>query len=171
VEGEKTSREQTGSTGAGWNKDSKENGAMKKKMFVLALVALVALVSVAPALAAGPGPGPGKQLRCRRGTGNDCIPGIPLFTLVGILRGIGEGSLTVEVHHGNRFAQPYVGTELEVVTTEVTVYQRWTPTGCVPMEPEEIQEGDTTSMHGLVQEGIFTASRVTVGVPLDSYTQ
>jgi hypothetical protein len=54
--------------------------------------------------------------------------------------------------------------------TANTLYRRWTPADCVPIPFEEIEVGDTTSIHGSVSEGAFLAERVTVDVPLDCCT-
>jgi hypothetical protein len=98
------------------------------------------------------------------------LPGRQYFTLVGIISDMAEGTITVEIHNGNRFVKPYVGDELTVYVAEGTEYRRWTPAGCVPIDPGDIEIGDTTSIHGNVIEEVFWAKRVTVSVPLDCCT-
>jgi hypothetical protein len=58
-----------------------------------------------------------------------------------------------------------------VQVTDETVYRSWTPGGCVLADPEDVEEGDTVSIHGMVvEEDTFSATRVTIGVPLDCCT-
>lgn len=132
---------------------------MRKKMIVLTLVVVMVVASTAPALAAG------------RSRTNE-LPGRQFFTLVGIVHAenidpAGSGNVTVTVYHGNRFAKPHFGTELTVQVTAVgTEYRRWTPAGCVPTIPDNVNVGDTISIHGMVDGGVFHGERVTVDVPL-----
>ena len=141
---------------------------MKKKLVVLMLVALVGLAAAAPALAAGRG----GDADNRHADGNQRprLPGRQYFTLVGIITEVSGDTITVEVYHGNRFVKPYIGLELAVQVNAGTEYRRWTPTGCVPIDPDEVTVGDTTSIHGMVSDETFVASRVTVDVPLDCCT-
>ncbi len=143
---------------------------MKKKLMLLALVAAVALVTAGPALAAGGGHGNIHRHELIKRSGPRALPGQQYFALVGIITGLNPGTVTVEVHNGNRFVKEYIGGELTVEVGEDTEYRRWTPTGCIPIEPDEVEVDDTTSIHGTVIEGVFRADRVTVDVPLDCCT-
>ena len=128
---------------------------MRKTLVILTLVALIALAAAAPVLAAN---GPNDQ---------------PFFTLVGIVTDKGPDDLDpifVQIYHGNRFAQPEIGNILEVQVTSNTVFRRWTPSGCVPDIPANVNPGDTISIHGMVVGGVFVGDRVTVDVPLDCCT-
>jgi hypothetical protein len=130
---------------------------MRKKAVVLVLVALMALMSAAPTMAAN---GPRDK---------------QFFTLVGIVASAdideaGAGTITVHVYHGNRFLKDQLLEEVQVQVTEDTEYRRWTPIGCVPDDPANVGEGDTISIHGMVVDGVFVGDRVTVDVPLDCCT-
>jgi len=95
----------------------------------------------------------------------DPLPGTQLFTLTGTITTVDASAITVLVHNGNRFVKPYLGQELVVLVTENTSYWQWTPDGYIPIGLGDIQVGDTTSMRGLVSDGAFTATRVTIDVP------
>jgi hypothetical protein len=130
---------------------------MRKKAAVVVMVVLVALVCVVPAMAAN---GPLDE---------------PFFTLVGFVESAGisadgSGTIGVEVIHGNRFLKDLYLQTVQVQVTEVTEYRRWTPAGCVPTDPSNVDEGDTISIHGLVVGGVFVGDRVTIDVPLDCCT-
>jgi hypothetical protein len=130
---------------------------MHKKAVLLVLVALIALVTAAPALAAN---GPNDK---------------PFFTLVGIVESatideFGVGSITVTVYHGNRFLKDLFLQDVTVQVTDDTEYRRWTPAGCVPDDAENVNAGDTISIHGFVVDSVFRGGRVTVDVPLDCCT-
>ena len=158
---------------------------MRKTLILLALSAVVALASASVAFAAGGRQGnmaqsqnqgnmrqPQNQRNMRqpRNRGDARAvesPGRQYFTLVGVISGIGEGSITVEIHNGNRFVKEYIGGELAVEVADGAEYRRWTPSGCVPIDPTEIAIGDTTSIRGTVIEGVYWAERITVDVPLD----
>jgi len=141
---------------------------MRKKLVVLMSVILVALAAATPALAAGPGSA--VQERHADSSQQPRLPGQQYFTLVGIITGVSGDTITVEVYHGNRFAKPYIGQELVVQVNDSTEYWRWTPAGCLPIDPAEVSVGDTTSIHGMVSDGLFVANRVTIDVPLDCCT-
>ncbi len=125
---------------------------MNKIVTILMFVVLVALAGAAPALAAN---GPNDE---------------PFFTLVGIVSGKTDSEIYVDVYHGNRFAKPHYGENLTVQVTSNTEYRRWTPAGCVPATFDDVDAGDTISIHGMVFDGIFVGDRVTVNVPLDCCT-
>ena len=154
---------------------------MRKQIVLLTVAVILILTIASPALAAGKGQGPGQAPgsgqeqgaghRYQRTEQNQPeLPGRQYFALVGVISGLSSDAITVEIHNGNRFVKPYVGEALTVQLDSSTVYQRWTPEGCVPIGFGEITIGDTTSIHGSVSEGDFLAERVTVDVPLAGYT-
>ncbi len=161
---------------------------MRKTLILLALSAVVALASTSMAFAAGgrqgnmPQPqkqgsmhqpqnqGKMHQPRNRGDARPEESPGRPYFTLVGIISHIDAGGITVQIHNGNRFVKDYVGGELTIKVADGAEYRRWTPSGCVPIDPADIEAGDTASIRGSVMEGVFWAERITVDVPLDCCT-
>ena len=140
---------------------------MKKRLTLLILVLLATLVAASPALAAGPANQNRHENRNNHGTSGrmDMPAGRPVFALTGTITAIGADSITVLVYNGNRFVKSYFGQELVVPVTESTRYWQWTPDGYVPIGFGDVQVGDTTSMWGLVSDGIFTVLRVTIDVP------
>ena len=126
---------------------------MRKRLVILTMVALITLVAATPALAGHGGPG-----------GNGGGGSRPLFALVGTITAIGSDTITVQVVDGNRFVEPYIGGELTVQLTGSTNYFEWDPDGRLPIDFDEVEVGDTTSIHGTVADDVFTADRVTVGV-------
>ena len=137
---------------------------MKRKLGVLVLVALVALLAATPALAAGPGEGKGFQHK----------EGGPLggrqarqaFALVGVITALDSNTITIQVYHSNRIVQSSIGQELTVHLTGSTRYRQWTADGCIPASFDAVQVGDTASIMGRVSDGAYVAERVTVDVPL-----
>jgi hypothetical protein len=93
------------------------------------------------------------------------LPGNQLFALTGTITLLDTGSIRVMVYNGNRFVKPYIGQELVVLVTEDTVYRAYTPDGCVPIDFEHLEEGDSVYIKGTVSEGVFTALQVTADVP------
>jgi hypothetical protein len=137
---------------------------MKRKLAVLVLAVLVALLAASPALAAGPGGG-GREQQHRNGSSQGGWPFRQWFSLVGVITGLDSGSITVQIYNGNRLVQPYIGQELTVEVTGTTRYRQWLPGGCVAISFDDVKVGDTTSVQGVAAEGTFTAQRVTVDVP------
>jgi Domain of unknown function (DUF5666) len=146
----------------------KEPSDMKKRLAILALVAVVTLVAVAPALASGPRQGRGQVFEEQKQMGKP--PSQQLFTLVGTITAIDGGAITIQVRSGNRPVRPYVGQELTVQLTENTRYRQWTPNGCVPIDLVDVSVGDTVSVQGVVGDDTFVARRVTIDVPLNCCT-
>ena len=136
---------------------------MKRKLAVLVLVALVALLAATPALAAGPGGGKGQQHRLGNNQGQWFVP--QSFSLVGTITALDGNAITVQVYNGNRIVQPYIGQALTVQVTDSTRYRQWQPGGCIPISFGDVAVGDTTSIQGTVSNSTFTAQRVTVDVP------
>ncbi|MBL7199025.1 MAG: hypothetical protein ISS56_02640 [Anaerolineae bacterium] len=127
---------------------------MRKKLVILTMVTLITLVAATPALAGHGGPG-----------GNGGGGGRPFFALVGTITATDEEEITVWVADGNRFVEPYIGGELTVQLTNSTGFFVWYPDGRRPIDFEDVEEGDTASIHGTVVDDVFTADWVIVGVP------
>ena len=122
---------------------------MRKKLAVLAVFALLALVTVTPALASGSGvKGASPQH----------------FSVLCTITEIDDrDTFTVQVLEGSRLIWPSIGQALIVLTTPDTLYYEWTPDGLVSVTLEDVKVGDTTNIHGMVAEdGDFAAGRVIV---------
>lgn len=153
---------------------------MKKTVTFLILAAVLALLAAGPVMAAGGGRNSngghhnghqnGHQMERAREQGSEGLRRRQYFTLVGLISGLADDSVTVQVHSGNRFVKPYVGEVLAVQIDEATEYRRWTPAGCVLIEPAEVEVGDAASIHGTVTGEGFLAERVTVDVHADCCT-
>jgi hypothetical protein len=147
---------------------------MKKKLTILALVALAVLVVATPALADGSGVG--KIWRHRERVREHTLAERQIFALTGVITALDLESdtptITVEVRNGTPLVKPYIGEDpLVVLVTDETTYKQWTETGCVPIDASEVSMGDTVSMQGIVSGETFTANRVTVDVPLNCCSQ
>lgn len=122
---------------------------MRKKLVVLAMVALAALVTVTPALASGNGV---------NGSSHQQV-----FSVLGTITAIDGDTIIVQVLEGSRLVWPYIGQALTVQMTPATLYYEWTPDGLVPITFGDVEVGDRTNIHGTVAEhGDFTAGRVTL---------
>lgn len=151
---------------------------MKKRALVVTLVVVVILVSALPAWAdfgvppAPPGNGPVTGRFQHRNVVNrwQTATGQQYFALVGIVTAVDAEAITVEVHNGNRFVKPFLGEELTIQLAETTVYQKWTENGCVTATFEDVAVDGAVSIRGTVEDEVFTASTVTVAVPLDCCT-
>ena len=118
---------------------------MRKKLVVLAMVALVALVAVTPALAGGRD----QQFFSVRGTIKDID--------------IDDNTITVEVEGGSPAVWEYVGKDLPVQVNESTVYFECTEDGRVPIVVfNYVYLYRTTNIQGTVAGDVFTANRVIV---------
>jgi hypothetical protein len=129
---------------------------MRKKLVIWAMVALVALVTVTPALAAGNG---------HEGNGGSHQQ---FFSVLGTITAIGADTITVEVVDGSRLVWSCVDEddELTVNVTGSTLYYERTADGLDPIEFGDVEVGNTTNIHGTVAEDgdftAFTADWVTV---------
>jgi hypothetical protein len=85
---------------------------------------------------------------------------------VGTVTQVGTDSISVQVAAGNRNVKEYVGEELILLLGEATKYMQWAEEGSVPIELADVAAGDTVNVHGILDEGTFTATRITVEVPL-----
>jgi hypothetical protein len=133
---------------------------MKRKLAVLVLVASVALLVATPALAAGRRGG--QALQYRQGNAQGARQS---FSLVGVITGLEGSTIKIEVYHGDRIGQQYIGQEVAVQVTDSTRYRQWAEDGCTPITFEDVVTGATASIQGTVSGDTFTALRVTVDVP------
>lgn len=122
---------------------------MKKKLALLFLVTLISLLATTPAFAARGRGGGGRQQN---------------FSLVGNITAIDNDSITV-LALNDRFA----GQVLEIQVTDSTSFMQWTPDGRLPITFDDIAVGDSTNIKGIMANGEFIASQVTVDVPLYCY--
>jgi hypothetical protein len=121
---------------------------MRKKLVTLAMIALVALLAVTPALASESGVNGGSPQH---------------FSVLGTITAIDGDTITLYVLEGSRLVRPYIGQALTVQMTPATLYYEWTPDGLVPITFGDVGVGDMTNVHGTVAEdGDFTAGRVTL---------
>jgi hypothetical protein len=139
---------------------------MNRKWMVVAVVVVALLVAAVPAMAAGPGSGNRFGAANGLGGGQQLRQGRDAFALVGTITALGTDTITVQVQAGNRYVKDYIGQELAVQVTANTKYMRWTQNGSVPIGFADLEVGDSTNIHGLVSDDIFTATRVTVDVPM-----
>lgn len=121
---------------------------MRKRLAILAVAALVALVTFTPVLAAR----------------NAASGGDPQqFTALGAITAVDGVTLTLQVVEGSRLVWPYTGQALGVQTTPDTLYYQWTPDGLVPIELAALEVDDAASIHGTVAgDGVFTGNRVII---------
>jgi hypothetical protein len=121
-----------------------------KKLFVVALALLIALTAVGPAFAAGGA----------RGT----------FSLVANISAIDpvSGAVTVTVIKGNTLVKSYVGQNLVMTTTAKTryLYKSSATAVAVAITFADLKVGDVVSANGTLANGVWTASRITVGASL-----
>lgn len=88
------------------------------------------------------------------------------FTLVGRITAIGENTVTIQVLAGNKPVKPFVGKELTVAVTDATRFLEIVGDIAVPITFNDLEVGDPVSVHGKSVNGIWTASRITVGAKL-----
>jgi hypothetical protein len=121
-----------------------------KKLFVVVLALMIALTAVGPAFAAG------------NPRGN--------FTLVGRISAIDpvSGAVTVSVIKGNKLVQPYLKQDLVMTTTAKTryLYKSSTTAPATPITFADLKVGNAVSVNGTVANGVWAASRITVGAKL-----
>ena len=121
-----------------------------KKLFVVALALLIALIAVSPAFAAGGA----------RGT----------FSLVATISAIDSvsGAVTVTVVKGNTLVKSYVGQNLVMTTIASTRYLYKSSATSIPVAITfaDLKVGDAVSVSGKLANGVWTAARITVGASL-----
>lgn len=119
---------------------------MRKKLAIWAMVALVVLVTVTPALASTSGVSAGSHQQ---------------FSALGTITDVDGDTITIQVLEGSRLIWPYIGQALTVQVMPATLYYEWTPNGLVSITLADLEVGDRTNIHGTVAEdGVFTAGRV-----------
>jgi hypothetical protein len=157
-----------------------------KKFAVLTLVVVMLTLSVVPALAAGGPP-------VNRGTGSGVCTGDQVGLGTSSQAGLGNinqksfgvrtpyavsgtiialypaaKTVIVNVTCGNRLVQPYIGTDVTLQTTESTRFLLRNSDGSVtPITFAELEVGENVSSHGILADGVFTATRVTMGALLN----
>jgi hypothetical protein len=118
------------------------------------LALLIALTAVGPAFAAGNRP---------RGT----------FALVGNISAIDpvSGAVTVSVLKGNKLVQPYLNQNMVMTTTAKTsyLYKSSATAAAIPITFADLKVGDAVSVNGTAANGVWTASRITVGASLTCF--
>jgi type IV secretory pathway TrbD component len=122
-----------------------------KKVFLLGLILVVVLLSVSPALAAP----------------NE-VPGGPRsnFVLSGTITSLGFDTVTIWVVGGNYPVHLYRGQPLMVTVTSYTRYLLQQGTYAVPISFDALVTGQPVSVYGTYNNGVWSASRVTVGAQL-----
>ena len=140
-----------------------------EKLTVITFVMIMLAVSVVPALAAGGPP-------ADRGTANGNCSGNPPsfgvstpYALSGTIAAIDSGArtVTVTVACGNRLVKPYTGQNVTLQTTDYTRFLLRNADGSVtPITFENLAVDQKVSSHGTLVEGVWTATRITVGALL-----
>ena len=123
---------------------------MKKLFFVLLLVVMLS-VGAAPAFAAN-----GDTAR-RRGT---------LFNLSGEITAISGSTVTVSVLSGSAVVRQYLGQTLDIETTASTRFLRKVPGSTITITFDDLVVGDKVSVQGSVEDGVWTATRITADANL-----
>lgn len=135
-----------------------------KKILVLALVVTLLAISVVPAFAAADSP-----VRSRNGDDGAYRYGYPPFAIAGVITALDAdtGIVTVEVICGNIVARPYIDTEVQLKTNEMTKFLLRNPDAtATPITFADLEVGDQISAHGRLVDGVWKTSRITVGALL-----
>ena len=123
---------------------------MTKRLLVLTMVALVALVLVTPAWAAGSG---------QEGAG---VREQQLFSVSGTVTAIGTDTITIVVEGGSWAVWQYIGGSLTVQVTGDTDYFEGTGEGRLIIDFTDVAVDDSVNIQGTVDGDVFTADRVIV---------
>jgi hypothetical protein len=140
-------------------------GKKMRKYTIITLVMIMLAISVIPAFAAG---GPPADRGSASGNGNGNAPGFGVrtpYALSGSITAKDDVNhiLTVHIYSGNRQVKPYFGLDVTVQTTENTRFLLRNLDGSVtPITFEDLVEGENVSSHGILAEGVLTATRVTM---------
>ncbi len=145
-----------------------------KKITVLTLVVIMLALSVVPAFAKGNQPvdrvtGTGICTGTQNGSGNSFGVRTP-YALSGTITAIDATAhtVTVMVVCGNRQAQPFIGQNVTLLTTDGTRFLLRNADGTVtPISFDDLAEGQNVSSHGTLVDGVWTAVRVTSGALLN----
>lgn len=129
-----------------------------KKIFSVSLALFLLVVTVLPVMAAA------EPAR---------IPPRGPFSLVGRISAIDatNGTVTVNVLKGNKLVLPYLNKPLTLKTTATTRYlYKATPTSiAVVITFADLKVGDPVSVNGTLANGVWTATRITVGATLTCF--
>jgi hypothetical protein len=157
-----------------------------KKLGILITVVTLLVISAVPAFAAG-GPPADRGTGCGNCTGDQIGMGSNYQASMGNLNQTGFGvrlpyalsgtiialdptatTITVEVYSGNRLMKDYLDTAVTLETMSITRFLLRNDDGsATPISFEELEVGQTVSSHGTLVDGVFTATRVTMGAVLD----
>jgi hypothetical protein len=141
-----------------------------KKLFGISIVILMLALSVVPAFAKGPGPADNGSAN-GVGLGNQNGSGVQTpYALSGTIAGIDPQArtITITVVAGNRLITPDSNPTVTVQTTPTTRFLLRNPDGtATPITFDDLQVGQTVSSHGIVENGVYIATRVTVGAKLN----
>ena len=136
-------------------KIGKEKYMKKPLSFIIALFLLVVTVLpvlAAPEAAVGP-----------RGP----------FALVGRISAINPatGMVTVKVFKGNYLVRPYFGQLVDLKTTATTryLYKTSAAVTATRITFADLKVGDPVSVNGILANGVWTATRITVGASLSCF--
>jgi hypothetical protein len=92
------------------------------------------------------------------------------FALVGKITAIDDitGVVTVNVVRGNKLAQPYIDLDVALTTTASTIYLYKASATAIPtpITFADLKVGNWVSASGSLVNGIWTATRITVGAKL-----
>ena len=88
------------------------------------------------------------------------------FNFVGRITEIGNGTVTMQVLRGNKLAKPNIDQTLTVTVTDATRFLEIVEDIAVPITFDDLKVGDPVSVHGVLVNGVWTASRITVGAKL-----
>ena len=89
-----------------------------------------------------------------------------IFDMSGTIAAIGTSTVTINVLHGNKLVQPYIGTQVTVTVASQTRYLYRDSTTNKTISFADLQMGQPVSVHGAVADSLWTASRITVGASL-----
>ena len=89
-----------------------------------------------------------------------------IFDMSGTIAAIGTSTVTINVLHGNKLVQPYIGTQATVKVTSQTRYFYTDGTTTKTIGFADLQVGQPVSVHGTVADSLWTVARITVGASL-----
>ena len=148
-----------------------------KKILVITLVVIMLSLSVVPAFAAGGQPtnrgsagGSAANSGSYLGYCNNAQMSYGVntpYALSGTIAEISDGSITVTVACGNTLVKSYVGKNVTLMTTETTRFLLRNENGyATQISFADLKIGDEVSSHGVLVDGVWTATRITVGALL-----
>ena len=86
--------------------------------------------------------------------------------MVGKIANLGPNSVTIDVIRGDKLVHPFLGTPVTVTVTPQTRYLYRDVSTTKLIIFSDLQVGQPVSVSGTVANGIWTASRITVGASL-----